>query len=69
MQIVSPFQAFQHVAVNVGYHGVGVHDTVMDVGNHGVGVYNTVVDIGNNHMCGYCKLSLQADGEKQSIYG
>ena len=48
--IVSPFLTFQHVAVNVGNHGVGVHKTVMDVGNDYVGIYR--------------KLGLQVNGQR-----
>lgn len=46
--ILSPFLTFQHVAMNVGDHGVGVCDTMANVGNNYVDVQ--------------CKLGLRLDG-------
>ena len=47
MVIISPFPAYHHTAVNLGNHGAGVH--------------NAVMNIGNNYMGIYCKLGLQVN--------
>ena len=39
MLIVSPFMAFQHIAVDVGDHGVRVYDALVDVGYKHMSIY------------------------------
>ena len=46
--IISPSLTFQHVA--------------MDVGDHGVGVCDTTADVGSNYVDGHYKLGLKLGG-------
>ena len=41
---------FQHFAVNVGNHGVGVRNIVVNLGNNGAGFRDIVADIGNGSI-------------------
>jgi len=60
--IVDPFLTFQHITMNIGDHGVGVCDTIVDVGDHCMDVYNAVVDVGSDHMGIHGELSLKVGG-------
>jgi len=39
-----------------------VYHTAVNLGNHGMGAHNAVMDVGNDYMGGYCKLGLRVDG-------
>jgi len=59
MLIVSSLLTFQDVAMNIGDHGVGVSNPVMDVGNDSVDIHDAVTNVRDGSTYIYCGIGLE----------
>jgi len=59
MLIVSILLTFQDVAMNIGDHGVGVSNLVMDVGNNSADIHDAVTNFRNGSTYIYCGIGLE----------